>query len=119
MLLPKGKSGKTTVLTTISQLHVLLKLKSHPKQNFSFCNNNLFTYYWANSESSIEGTAIMIRNHLKPHVHSCHTHSGGAIALDLFFKGNIKLRIISVYLLFTDSNKRNQTQNHFTVKVLM
>src|SRR5260364_363637 len=34
MLLPKGKSGKTTVLTTISQLHVLLKLKSHPKQNF-------------------------------------------------------------------------------------
>ena len=53
----------------------------------------------------------MIRNHLKPHVHSCHTHSGGAIALDLFFKGNIKLRIISVYLSSTDSNKRNQTQN--------
>ena len=83
---------------------------SHNKK-LSFCNNNLYTYYWANSDSSIEGTAIMIRNHLKPHVHSCYTHSGGAIALDLFFKSNIKLRIISVYLSSTDSTRRNLTQN--------
>src|SRR5947209_181734 len=53
----------------------------------------------------------MIRNHLKPHVHSCYTHPGGAIALDLFFKSNIKLRIISVYLSSTDSSKRNSTQD--------
>jgi hypothetical protein len=71
----------------------------------SFCNNNLFTYYWANSSNSAEGTAIMIRNYLKPHVHSCYTHLGGAIVLDLFFKSHTKLRIISVYLSSTDSNK--------------
>ena len=81
------------------------------KTKLSFYNNNQYTYYWANSESSIEGTAIMIRNHLKPHVHSCHTHLGGAVALDLFFKGNVKLRIISVYLSSTDMHRRNQTQN--------
>ena len=44
-------------------------------------------------------------------VHSCHTHPGGAVALDLFFKGNIKLRVISVYLSSTDIYRRNQTQN--------
>ena len=59
----------------------------------------------------MEGTTIMVRNHLKPHVHSCLTHPGGAIALDLFFKSNIKLRIISVYLSSTDSTRRNLTQN--------
>ena len=59
----------------------------------------------------MEGAAIIIRNHLKPHVHSCHTHPGGAIALDLFFKSNIKLRIIFVYLSSTDATRRNLTQN--------
>jgi len=53
----------------------------------------------------------MIRNNFKPHVHSCLTHPGGAITLDLFFKSNIKLRIILVYLSSTDSTKRNDTQN--------
>ena len=53
----------------------------------------------------------MICNHLKPHVHSCLIHPGRAIALDFFFKSNIKLRIISVYLSSTDSTKRNDTQN--------
>jgi hypothetical protein len=79
--------------------------------NLFFCNNNSFTYYWANSETSAEGTAIMIRNHLKPHIHSCYTHPGGAVAIDLFFKNNIKLRIISVYLSCTDTSRRNATQS--------
>src|SRR5260364_434112 len=53
----------------------------------------------------------MIRHHLKPYVHSCFTHPDGAIALDLFFKSNIKLRIILVYLSSTDMTKRANTQN--------
>jgi endonuclease/exonuclease/phosphatase family metal-dependent hydrolase len=81
------------------------------KTNLFFCNSQHFTYYWANSETSAEGTAIMIKNYLKPHVHNCLTHPGGAIALDLFFKNEIKIRIISVYLSTTDSTKRNLTQN--------
>ena len=74
----------------------ITETKISSKTKLSFCNNNLFTYYWANSESSIEGTAIMIRNHLKPHVHSCHTYSGGAIALNLFFKSGKALYYISL-----------------------
>ena len=36
ILFSKGKFGKTTALTIISQLHALLKLKLHQKQNFLF-----------------------------------------------------------------------------------
>ena len=89
----------------------ITETKISQKTKLSFCNNHLYTYYWANSDSSMEGAAIMVRNHLKPHIHSCLTHPGGAIALDLFFKSNIKLRIISVYLSSTDSTRRNLTQN--------
>ena len=53
----------------------------------------------------------MIHNHLKPHIYSVYTHPGGAIALDIFFRSNVKLRIISVYLSSTDTAIRNQTQN--------
>ena len=107
ILLPKDKYEKTTVLTIIS----ITKTKILHKTKLFFCNNNLYTYYWANSNSSIERTAIMIQNHLKFHVYSCFTYSSSAIALDLFFKSNIKLHIISVYLFSTDSTKYNLTQN--------
>ena len=63
----------------------ITETKISNKTNLFFCNNNFFTYYWSNSPTSVEGTAIMIRNHLKPHVHSVYTHPGGAIALDIFF----------------------------------
>ena len=53
----------------------------------------------------------MIRNQLKPHVYNYLIHPEGAVALDLFFKNEIKLRIISVYLSSTNSVKRNLTQN--------
>src|SRR6185295_10946134 len=49
--------------------------------------------------------------HLQPHIHNCQTHPGGAIALDLFFKSDIKLRIIAVYLSSTDMQKRNNTHD--------
>ena len=53
----------------------------------------------------------MINNTIKPHIHNIHTHSGGAIAIDLFFKNNFKFRIISVYLSSTNSLTRQATQN--------
>jgi hypothetical protein len=89
----------------------ITETKISNKTNLFFCNSQHYTYYWANSETSAEGTAIMIKNYLKPHVHNCLIHEGGAIALDLFFKNDIKLRIISVYLSSTDIIKRNNTQN--------
>ena len=53
----------------------------------------------------------MIHKHLQPHIHNCQTHPGRAIALDLFFKSEIKLRIIAVYFSSTDMQKCNNTQN--------
>lgn len=52
----------------------------------------------------------MIHNFLQPHIHNCLTHPGGAIAIDLFFKSNIKLHIILVYLSSMDMTKRTATQ---------
>src|SRR6185436_14582166 len=48
----------------------ITETKISNKTNLFFCNNNTFTYYWFNSKTLAEGIAIMIRNHLKSHVHS-------------------------------------------------
>ena len=53
----------------------------------------------------------MIRNHIQPHIHNILTHNGGAIALDVFFKHDYKLRIISVYLSSTNSSDQKATQD--------
>jgi exonuclease III len=76
-----------------------------------FFNTKDFSYFWANLETSAEGTCIMINNTIKPHIHNIHTHLGGAIAIDLFFKNNFKFRIISVYLSSTNSVTRQAIQN--------
>jgi endonuclease/exonuclease/phosphatase family metal-dependent hydrolase len=109
--LTKRETWESYCLNHNISIASLTETKISNNSNLRFCNNNFFTYYWANSESSAEGTAIMIQNHLKPHVHSCNIHPGGAIALDLFFKGSIKLHVISVYLSSTDITKRTHTQN--------
>src|ERR1051325_12203486 len=49
----------------------ITETKISNKTKLSFCNNNLYTYYWANFHNSMEGAAIMVHNHLKPHIHSC------------------------------------------------
>src|SRR5262249_20582186 len=74
-------------------------------------NTQYYTYYWANSTTSKEGTCIMVQNKIRPHIHNILTHPGGAIALDFFFKHDYKFRIISVYLLSTNSQTRKSTQD--------
>ena len=75
-----------------------------------FFNTNHFTYYLTNSDTSREGTGIMISNYLKSHIYKIQKHKGGAIAIDLFFKNDFKFRIISVYLSSGDITRRNKTQ---------
>src|SRR6185312_4157714 len=93
-------------------LHIIslteTKIAETPKKKFF--NSKFFTYYWANSTTAKEGTCIMIKNHLQPHVHKILNHPGGAIAIDLFLKQDFKFRIISVYLSSTNSNTRKETQ---------
>ena len=76
-----------------------------------FFNTKDFTYFWANCETSAEGTCIIVNNTIKLHIHNIHTYSEGAIAIDLFFKNNFKFHIISVYLFSTNSLTRQATQN--------
>src|SRR5205085_3159587 len=75
-----------------------------------FFNTNHFSYHLTNSDTSREGTGIMISNYLKSHIYKIQKHKGGAIAIDLFFKNDFKFRIISVYLSSGDIIRRNKTQ---------
>ena len=56
----------------------------------------------------------MLHNSLKSHVHKIHCHTGGAIAIDLFFKHDFKFHIISIYLSSTNSSYRHNTQQKVT-----
>src|SRR6185436_10206258 len=87
--------------TKISQDNAIIKLQK--SQHYS--------YYWSCSNSSKAGTAIMIQNYLKPHIHNILKFHGYAIAIDLFFKHDFKFRIISTYLPCDDSQLRLLAQN--------
>ena len=82
----------------------LTETKIADTKNKKFYNNQHFTYYWSNSPTSKEGTRILIRNKLQPHIHNILNHPGGAIAIDLYFKHDYKFRIISTYLSSTDNS---------------
>src|SRR5260364_430447 len=70
-----------------------------------------YTYFWSCTNSSKAGTALMVSNHLTPHIHNIITHPGYAIAIDIFFKHDFKFRIISTYLPSDNAHIRPETQN--------
>ena len=70
-----------------------------------------YTYFWSCLENPKAGTAIMISNHLTPHIHKVTTHPGYAIAIDIFFKHDFKFRIISTYLPCDNPSARLDAQN--------
>ena len=96
-----------------NNLHIIsiTETKISSSKSKKFLNTPQFTYFWSSLDNSAEGTGIMINNSLKSHIHNIHTHPGGAIAVDLFFKHDFKFRIISVYLSSTNQQYRNQTQD--------
>ena len=84
---------------------------SQNNTNAKFPKSNHFTYYWSCTDSSKAGTALMIQNYLKPHIHKIHQFPGYAIAIDLFFKHDFKFRIINTYLPNEDLQLRLLIQN--------
>ena len=70
-----------------------------------------YTYFWSCTKSSKAGTAMMISNHLTPHIHNIITDPGYAITINIFFKQDFKFCIISVYLPSDDFPVRLATQN--------
>jgi len=96
-----------------NNLHIisLTETKIAETKNKKFYNNHQFSYYWSNCSTSKEGTCIMIKNNLQPHIHNILNHPGEAIAIDLFFKHDYKFRIISTYLSSTNNSVHQQTQS--------
>ena len=86
------------------------KLSQKSVQNKQY-KTNYYTYLWSGTDSSRAGTAIMICNHLAPHIHKTTIVPGYAIAIDLLFKNDFKFRIISLYLPSSDAQHRLQVQN--------
>ncbi|GBC09197.1 hypothetical protein RclHR1_08680014 [Rhizophagus clarus] len=76
----------------------------HPKQmqflskrlsNYTVFSSSLDTSQYIRSSG---GISLFIENSLAPHVHTYTSHSSRLLSVDLYFKGNIKLRIFVVYL---------------------
>ena len=53
------------------------------------------------------GTAIAINKTLCPYIHNIQILKGYGIAVDLFFPGNQRYRIISVYNPYNNSSTRD------------
>src|SRR6266480_5413904 len=97
-----------------SQLDIIsiteTKLASSTHNNFKFLNS-YYKIFFANTtltskkkqEASI-GIAIAIKNLLCPYIHNIQTFKGYGIAIDLFFPGNQRYRIISIYNPCNNSN---------------
>ncbi|GBB96492.1 hypothetical protein RclHR1_27680004 [Rhizophagus clarus] len=76
----------------------------HPKQmlflskrlsNYTVFSSSLDTSQHIRSSG---GISLFIKNSLAPHVHTYTSHSSRLLSVDLYFKGNIKLRIFVVYI---------------------
>ncbi|GBB90093.1 hypothetical protein RclHR1_16990007 [Rhizophagus clarus] len=106
---------KTHSQNKIEQLKNLFSLKQisfggvvdthlHLKQ-MNFLSKRLSTYTVFSSSldtsqhvRSSGGVSLFIDNSLAPHVHTYTSHSSRLLSVDLYFKGNIKLRIFVVYI---------------------
>lgn len=82
---------------------------SNPYYNIYTSNCTIET---AKKQESSMGTAIAILKPLQPYIHNIQTCAGTAIAIDLFFPQNQKVRVISVYLPSNNKtlNKQAQTE---------
>ncbi|GBC05574.1 hypothetical protein RclHR1_00630021 [Rhizophagus clarus] len=109
---------KTHSQNKIEQLHNFFSLKQisfggvvdthlHPKQmhflskrlsNYTVFSSSLDTSQHVRSSG---GISLFIENSLAPHVHTHIFHSSRLLSIDLYFKGNIKLRIFVVYIPLT------------------
>ncbi|GBB92766.1 hypothetical protein RclHR1_20510005 [Rhizophagus clarus] len=76
----------------------------HPKQ-MQFLSKRLSNYTVFSSSLDISqhirssgGVLLFIENSLAPHVHTYTSHSSRLLSVDLYFKGNIKLRIFVIYI---------------------
>src|SRR5260363_429916 len=68
------------------------KISSNNSSTY-FIKFSQFSYFWASTDSSKAGTAIMISNILKPHIHNILTYPGYAVAIDLSLNMTLNLEL--------------------------
>ncbi|GBB98046.1 hypothetical protein RclHR1_31210003 [Rhizophagus clarus] len=64
------------------------------------------------------GVSLFIENSLAPHVHTYTSHSSRLLSVDLYFKGNIKLRIFVVYIPPTSDQALRDTTIDLLIQTL-
>ncbi|GBC08732.1 hypothetical protein RclHR1_08350002 [Rhizophagus clarus] len=64
------------------------------------------------------GVSLFIENSLAPHVHTHTSHSSRLLSVDLYFKGNIKLRIFVVYIPPTSDQALRDTTIDLLIQAL-
>ncbi|GBB86986.1 hypothetical protein RclHR1_13440004 [Rhizophagus clarus] len=84
------------------QMHFLSKRLS----NYTVFSSSLDTSQYVCSSG---GVSLFIENSLAPHVHTYTSHSSRLLSVDLYFKGNIKLRIFVVYIPSTSDQVLQDT----------
>ncbi|GBB91030.1 hypothetical protein RclHR1_18120001, partial [Rhizophagus clarus] len=126
---------KTHSQNKIEQLHNFFSLKHisfggvvdihlHPKQmhflSKRFLNYTVFSSSLDTSQHvrSSGGVSLFIKNSLAPHVHIHTSHSSRLLSVDLYFKGNIKLRIFVVYIPPTSDQALRDTTIDLLIQVL-
>ena len=82
----------------------------HPKgQPYKLNHHPNYTSFWSNVINKHAGVGLVLHRKWCPYVQNTFLHSDQFIYVDLFFKGNIKVRIIVVYL-HADLTARLQRQ---------
>ncbi|GBB83881.1 hypothetical protein RclHR1_10550001 [Rhizophagus clarus] len=96
----------------------------HPKQ-MQFLSKRLsnYTVFSSSLDTSLHirssgGVWLFIKNSLAPHVHTYTSHSSRLLSIDLYFKGNIKLRIFVVYIPPTSDQALRDTTIDLLIQAL-
>ncbi|GBC17050.2 ribonuclease H-like domain-containing protein [Rhizophagus irregularis DAOM 181602=DAOM 197198] len=103
-----GQTKLEEISTFFSLKHIsfggIVDTHIHPKQ-MKFLSKRLsnYTVFSSNLDTSIQilssgGVSLFIENSLASHVQDFKSHSSRLLSVDLYFKGNVKLRIFVIYI---------------------
>ena len=90
--------------------HKQMKFLAKRLPNYTVFSSELDTSKTSHNIRSSGGVSLFIENSLASHVQDVVSHSSRILTVDLYFKGNVKLRLFTVYILPTsDATLRSDT----------
>ncbi|GBC34707.1 reverse transcriptase family protein [Rhizophagus irregularis DAOM 181602=DAOM 197198] len=104
----QGQTKLDEISTFFSLKHIsfggIVDTHFHPKQmKFLSKRTSNYTVFSSNLDTSKQilssgGVSLFIENSLASHVQDFKSHSSRLLSVDLYFKGNVKLRIFVIYI---------------------